>query len=139
MYRAKQDGNSDSQPLRRTIPNLTCRTCIIGLEASLGALNVEDIQWIERAAYDAWAKTDGHVASFDSVQIIHVKWNTDQSKISNRCEAYPGLKLCEEGACLTVMFASICLRRLFGWVSLVLAQWRDTPSVLHPMDTSWST
>lgn len=51
-------------------------------------------------------------------------------------KAYPGLKLSEEGACLTVMFASICLRRLFGWISLVLAQWRDTPSVLHPMDTS---
>lgn len=82
MYRAKQDGNPSSRPLRRTIPNLTCRACIIGLEASLGALNVEDIQWKEWAAYDAWTRTDGHVASFDGVQIIHVKWNTDQLEIS---------------------------------------------------------
>lgn len=82
MYRAKQDGNPGSRSLRRTIPNLTCRTCVIGLEASLGALNVEDIQWREWAAYDAWARTDGHVASFDGVQIIHVKWNTDQPEIS---------------------------------------------------------
>ena len=48
----------------------------------MGALNVEDIQWREWAAYDAWTRTDGHVASFDGVQIIHVKWNTDQLEIS---------------------------------------------------------
>ncbi|KFY20775.1 hypothetical protein V491_03437 [Pseudogymnoascus sp. VKM F-3775] len=58
------------------------RTCIIGLEASLGPLNVGDIQLGEWAAYDVWAKTDGHVASFDGVQIIHVKWNRDQPEIS---------------------------------------------------------
>ncbi|KFY96976.1 hypothetical protein V498_02345 [Pseudogymnoascus sp. VKM F-4517 (FW-2822)] len=57
------------------------RTCIIGLEASLGPLNVEDIQRVEWGAYDAWARTDSHVASFDSVQIIQVKWNTDQTDI----------------------------------------------------------
>lgn len=78
MYRAKQDGIFDSRFLRRTTPNFTCRTCVIGLEAPLGPLNVEDIQRIEWEAYSAWARTDGHVASFGGVQIILVKWNTDQ-------------------------------------------------------------
>lgn len=82
MYRAKQDGNPDPRSLCRATPNFTCRTCIIGLEASLGPLNVGDIQLGEWAAYDVWAKTDGHVASFDGVQIIHVKWNRDQPEIS---------------------------------------------------------
>ncbi|OBT48187.1 hypothetical protein VE00_00958 [Pseudogymnoascus sp. WSF 3629] len=82
MYRAKQDGNSDARSLRRTTPNFTCRTCVIGLEASLGPLNDEDIQLGEWAAYGAWARTDGHVASFGGVQIIQVKWNTDQTEIS---------------------------------------------------------
>ncbi|OBT57964.1 hypothetical protein VE04_00960 [Pseudogymnoascus sp. 24MN13] len=82
MYRAKQDGNCDSQSLRRTIPNLPCRTCVIGLEAPLGPLNDEDIQLGEWAAYGAWTRTDGHVACFDGVQIIQVKWNTDQTEIS---------------------------------------------------------
>ncbi|KFX90675.1 hypothetical protein O988_08081 [Pseudogymnoascus sp. VKM F-3808] len=49
------------------------RTCVIGLEAPLGALNVEDIQRIEWEACSAWARTDGHVASFGGVQIILVK------------------------------------------------------------------
>lgn len=43
---------------------------------------MEDIQRVEWGAYDAWARTDSHVASFDSVQIIQVKWNTDQTDIS---------------------------------------------------------
>ncbi|OBT65995.1 hypothetical protein VE03_03196 [Pseudogymnoascus sp. 23342-1-I1] len=84
MYRAKQDGNFDSWTLHRTIPNLTRRTCIIGLEASLGPLNEEDIQWRDWAAYDSWARTDGHVASVDGVQIIHVKWKTQTNPKSTR-------------------------------------------------------
>lgn len=83
MYRAKQDGNPDPRSLCRTIPNTTCRTCIIGLETSLGPLNVGDIELGEWVVYDAWAQTDSHVASFDDVQIIHVKWNRDQPEISN--------------------------------------------------------
>ncbi|KFZ16091.1 hypothetical protein V501_02406 [Pseudogymnoascus sp. VKM F-4519 (FW-2642)] len=58
------------------------RTCVIGLEAPLGPLNDEDIQLGEWAAYGAWTRTDGHVACFDGVQIIQVKWNTDQTEIS---------------------------------------------------------